>query len=177
VDFFYQVPSGLEDLDGHRLFADQALELFDLLLELPHTPAGTTSSPAATAVVPPRSTSCIQLRKSAGWISSSRVSSASVFSPDRIWPTTWRLNSTENIRPPSAAARDQRSSARNSFEQDTSGRLDGENDPPATSLFKADPVEIRQRDRYNLSEIGVIYHRSSSPDTPTGVVPTAVSAM
>ena len=37
--FFYQVSSRLEDLDGHRLLADQALELLDLLLELPN-PAG-----------------------------------------------------------------------------------------------------------------------------------------
>jgi len=63
--------------------------------------AGTTSSPAATAVVPPRSTSLIQLRRTAGATSSSRDISAIVFSPELIRPTVSRLNSAENTRRPS----------------------------------------------------------------------------
>ena len=63
---------------------------------------GTTSSPAATAAVPPRSTRRIQLRKTAGATSNSRDSSARVFSPELIRPTVSRLNSTENTRRPSA---------------------------------------------------------------------------
>ena len=39
MDFFYYLPSRLEDLDGHRLLADEALQLLDLLLELAD-PAG-----------------------------------------------------------------------------------------------------------------------------------------
>jgi len=39
VDFFYDLPGRLEDLDGHRLLADEALQLLDLLLELAD-PAG-----------------------------------------------------------------------------------------------------------------------------------------
>jgi hypothetical protein len=37
--FFYYLPGGLENLDGHRLLADKALQLLDLLLELAN-PAG-----------------------------------------------------------------------------------------------------------------------------------------
>jgi hypothetical protein len=33
--FFYNLTRRLEDLDGHRLLPDQALQIPDLLLELP----------------------------------------------------------------------------------------------------------------------------------------------
>jgi hypothetical protein len=39
VDFFYYLTGGLEDLDGHGLLADEALQLLDPLLELAD-PAG-----------------------------------------------------------------------------------------------------------------------------------------
>jgi hypothetical protein len=63
--------------------------------------ADTTSSPAATAVFPPRSTSLIPLRRTAAWTSSSRDNSAIVFSPELIRPTVSSLNSAENTRRPS----------------------------------------------------------------------------
>jgi hypothetical protein len=87
VDFFYYLPSRLEDLDGHGLLADKALQLLDLLLELAD---------------PPRSTRRIQFRTTLGEMPSSRESSARVFSPDVIRATVSRLNATEKTRRPSA---------------------------------------------------------------------------
>lgn len=64
--------------------------------------AGTTSSPAATGAVPPRSTRRIQFRRTLGEMPSFRESSAKVFSPDVTRPAVSRLNATEKTRRPSA---------------------------------------------------------------------------
>jgi len=64
--------------------------------------AGTTSSPACTAVVPPRSVSLIQRRITVGWMSSSREMAATVVSPLSTRATVLRLNSAVNTRRPSA---------------------------------------------------------------------------
>src|SRR5882762_8406543 len=63
---------------------------------------GTTSSPACIAAVLPRSSSFIQRRMMAGWMSSSRAIVARVVSPLRIPSTVVRLNSAVNTRRPSA---------------------------------------------------------------------------
>src|SRR6185503_8306040 len=63
--------------------------------------AGTTSSFAATAVVAPVSTRRFHSRMTLGWMSSSRLTSARVFSPFTSCWTIPRLNSTVKIRRPS----------------------------------------------------------------------------
>jgi hypothetical protein len=64
--------------------------------------AGTTSSSAATAVAAPVSTRRFHCRITVGWMSSSWLTSARVFSPFRICWTTPRLNSAVKIRRPAA---------------------------------------------------------------------------
>src|SRR5207248_11100251 len=67
--------------------------------------AGTTSSLARTAVVAPASANRFHVRITLGAISSSRLSSASVFSPVKIRWTVSRLNSVLKTRLPSAFRR------------------------------------------------------------------------
>jgi len=80
MDCFYNLLGRLEDLDLHLLPAEEPLVLANPMLGLRSALAGTTSSFAATAVVAPGSTR-LHSRITLGWMSSSRLTSARVFSP------------------------------------------------------------------------------------------------
>src|SRR2546425_5668307 len=103
--FFYDHLSGAQDLDLHGLAPQRSLELPDLGVGLAQLAGGTTSSLACTAVVAPASANRFQLRITLGAMSSSRLSSATVFSPATTRWTVARLNSVVNTRRPSALRR------------------------------------------------------------------------
>ena len=82
--FFYDLLGRLQDLDLHLLLARAAARARESAGGLPAAAlTGTTSSFVATAAVAPASKRRFHCRTTLGWMSSSRETSASVFSPFR----------------------------------------------------------------------------------------------
>jgi hypothetical protein len=73
-----------QNLDLHRLPAERALELPDLRVRVTQLTGRDDILTGLNGVVAPASANRFQLRITPGEISSSRLSSASVFSPVRI---------------------------------------------------------------------------------------------
>ena len=102
---FYDLLGRAQDLDLHRLAAERPLEFADLRVGFAQVTRGDHILMAWTAVVAPASANRFQLRMTLGTMSSSRLSSATVFSPVTIRWTAARLNSVLNTRRLSAFRR------------------------------------------------------------------------
>jgi len=98
---FFEVLGRRQDLDLQLLLAQQPLELANLGVGLAQVAGGDKIFTGLDCRRRPASAKRFQLRITLGAMSSSRLSSATVFSPVRIRWTAVRLNSVLNTLRPS----------------------------------------------------------------------------